>query len=52
MWTRVSVKNVKDGVQWCRDNLSYNDWVCGEGDGSIQFRFRDEAIAIEFALRF
>lgn len=53
-WAKVSVNNYVDGIQWCKDNLEYVDWVfCADADGSNkQFRFRDEAIAVEFALRF
>ena len=51
-WTIVSVKDVKAGAQWCRENLSYSDWVVGEKyDGTIEFRFRDAIVATEFVLR-
>ena len=50
-WAIVSVKNYSGGLQWCRDNLSHNDWVVNDNNGVLEFRFRDEAIAVEFALR-
>lgn len=51
-WPKVVVvKSRKEGAQWCRDNLDYNDWVAYESDGVLMFGFKDEAIAVEFALR-
>ena len=53
-WARVAVTDHPAGVAWCYANLTHNDWVCSYSeDGSkLEFRFRDEAIAVEFALRF
>jgi hypothetical protein len=53
-WARVGVRDVQPAIAWCGENLNHNDWVCSSipnGD-EISFRFRDEKIATEFALRF
>jgi hypothetical protein len=53
-WAHVTVNDYESGAVWCRVNLTYNDWVCcSSSDGrGWQFRFRDHAVATEFALRF
>jgi hypothetical protein len=52
-WAKiVVVRTRREGAQWCRDNLNHNDWVAYEDDGVLMFGFKDEAVAIEFALRF
>jgi hypothetical protein len=54
-WAKVTVKNLREGAQWCRENLDHNDWVAYESQDSVKeivFSFRDHAKAVEFALKF
>lgn len=49
----VEVPKVGPGMAWCEQKLSHGEWgYFTLNTGTYFFCFRDEAVAVEFGLRF